>query len=165
MRALAVPANSIPADLEAKWVTAFVRLVEELGAFRTVRVRRLDTDRSADGVPLAPVLRGSAGDALPTDPAEILDHSGRRVVPVLARQFDEAEPLDAVTPLVRGRAYRACPGRSVIRLSRREATHPGSSGWSTATFAAVRCAASDPPACTSATRAARSSSGQRFLGG
>lgn len=59
-------------------VAAFVALVERLGAFRTIQVRLLDTAESGE-----PVLRGATPGALPRDPAEVLDSSGRRVVLVV----------------------------------------------------------------------------------
>lgn len=79
---------------------AFVRLVEESGAFRTVRVRRLVTDGVSGGVPLAPVLRGDTRDALPRDPAEILDHSGRRAVLVLTDGLAPAWRADLTGPVL-----------------------------------------------------------------
>ncbi|HEY0450701.1 FxSxx-COOH system tetratricopeptide repeat protein [Actinophytocola sp.] len=82
-------------------IAAFVALVEQLGAFRAVQVRLLDTDRAADGVPLPPVLRGGAADAPPRHPAEILDHSGRRVVLVLTDGVGAAWRTDLVGPVLR----------------------------------------------------------------
>jgi hypothetical protein len=81
-------------------VGAFVQLLEQLGAFRTVQVRLLDTNRSADGVALAPVLRGGAGDTVPRDPAEVVDHSGRRVVLVITDGLGSAWRNDMVGPVL-----------------------------------------------------------------
>jgi tetratricopeptide (TPR) repeat protein len=81
-------------------VAAFVRLVEESGAFRTIRVRRLVTDGVSGGVPLSPVLRGDTRDASERDPAEILDHSGRRVVLVLTDGLAPAWRADLTGPVL-----------------------------------------------------------------
>ena len=81
-------------------VAAFVRVVEESGAFRTIRVRRLVTDGVSGGVPLAPVLRGETRAALERDPAEILDHSGRRVVLVLTDGLAPAWRADLTGPVL-----------------------------------------------------------------
>ncbi|MGH3758999.1 FxSxx-COOH system tetratricopeptide repeat protein [Actinophytocola sp.] len=81
-------------------VAAFVTLVEKSGVFGTVRVRRLVTDGVRGGVPLAPVLRGGTGGTLPRDPAEILDHSGRRVVLVLTDGLAPAWRADLTGPVL-----------------------------------------------------------------
>jgi tetratricopeptide (TPR) repeat protein len=57
-------------------VDAFRTTLEQLGAFRTIRRRLLDTD----GVPR---LRGGTVDALTRGPAELLTSSGRRIMLVL----------------------------------------------------------------------------------
>jgi tetratricopeptide (TPR) repeat protein len=80
-------------------VRAFVQLLEQLGTFRTVQVRTLDTNRSADGVALTPVLHG-AGDTTPRDPAEVVDHSGRRVLLVITDGLGSAWRNDTVGPLL-----------------------------------------------------------------
>jgi tetratricopeptide (TPR) repeat protein len=76
-------------------IAAFVELLEQLGAFRTIRVKRLDTDRSAAGVPLSPVLCGATG---PRDPSEVVDHSGRHAVLVITDGLGEAWRSDLIGP-------------------------------------------------------------------
>ncbi|MEV7092237.1 FxSxx-COOH system tetratricopeptide repeat protein [Amycolatopsis sp. NPDC051045] len=63
-------------------VSAFRTGLEELGAFRTVQFRRLDT-RADDGARTRPVLHGDAPTSQPRDPAELIDPAGRRLVLVL----------------------------------------------------------------------------------
>jgi tetratricopeptide (TPR) repeat protein len=77
-------------------VAAFIELLEQLGAFRTIRVRRLDTNRSAAGVPLPPVLCGAAG---PRDPSEMVGHSGRSAVLVITDGLGEAWRSDLIGPV------------------------------------------------------------------
>lgn len=77
-------------------VAAFVELLEQLGAFRTIRVRRLDTNRSAAGVPLPPVLCGAVG---PRDPSEMVGHSGRSAVLVITDGLGEAWRSDLIGPV------------------------------------------------------------------
>lgn len=76
---------------------AFVELLEQLGAFRTIRVRRLDTNRSSAGVPLPPVLCGATG---PRDPSEMVDHSGRNAVLVITDGLGEAWRSDLIGPML-----------------------------------------------------------------
>jgi hypothetical protein len=95
-------------------VNAFVELLEQLGAFRTVRVRRLDTNRSSAGVALSPVLRGGPGNTVPCDPAEVIDPSGRRVVLVITDGLGDAWRCDLVGPIL-ARWGRTLPV-SVIHL-------------------------------------------------
>ena len=59
-------------------VAAFENLLSQLGAFRTIQRRHLDTHRS-----LEPTLRGAAEGSSPRPFSELLDPSGRRVVLVL----------------------------------------------------------------------------------
>ncbi|GAB1508993.1 FxSxx-COOH system tetratricopeptide repeat protein [Actinophytocola sp. KF-1] len=92
-------------------VAAFVELLEQLGAFRMIRVRRLDTNRFSAGVPLPPVLCGATG---PRDPAEVVDHSGRGVVLVLTDGLGEAWRSDLIGPVL-ARWGRAMPV-SVVHL-------------------------------------------------
>lgn len=61
-------------------VGTFVSLLERLGAFRSVQLRRLDTDGSSDGRPL---LRGATADTPARGPGALLDRSGRRILMVL----------------------------------------------------------------------------------
>lgn len=79
---------------------AFVELLEQLGAFRTVRLRRLDTSRSAGGVALPPMLRGVRGETGLRDPAEVVDHSGRHVVLVITDGIGAAWREDLVSPIL-----------------------------------------------------------------
>jgi hypothetical protein len=78
-------------------IAAFVELLEQLGAFRTIRVRRLDTNRSAAGVPLPPVLCGATG---PRDPSEMVDHSGRSAALVITDGLGEAWRSDLIGPVL-----------------------------------------------------------------
>jgi len=66
-------------------VTAFIGLLRQSGAFRTIQLRLLDTHRSGSGTGAmaAPVLRGGTPDTPARSPAEILDRSGRRIVLVM----------------------------------------------------------------------------------
>lgn len=80
-------------------VNAFLELLEQLGAFRTIRIRHLDTNRSSAGVALPPVLRGP-GNMVPCDPAQVIDHSGRRVVLVITDGLGEAWRGDLVGPIL-----------------------------------------------------------------
>jgi tetratricopeptide (TPR) repeat protein len=61
-------------------VGAFETLLRQLGTFRTIQRRLLDTSRSGIG---RPTLRGGTAVAPERDPAELLDPSGRRIVLVL----------------------------------------------------------------------------------
>lgn len=60
-------------------VAAFRTGLEQLGAFRTIQYRRLDT-RTDGGRRARPVLHGETPTAPPRDPAELIDPAGRRVV-------------------------------------------------------------------------------------
>jgi tetratricopeptide (TPR) repeat protein len=95
-------------------VDAFVELLEQLGAFRTIRVRRMDTNRSSAGVALPPVLCGSPGAEGARDPAEVVDRSGRRVVLVITDGLANAWRGDLIGPVLAQWA-RAMPV-SVIHL-------------------------------------------------
>ncbi|HVV23271.1 MAG TPA: FxSxx-COOH system tetratricopeptide repeat protein, partial [Pseudonocardiaceae bacterium] len=75
-------------------VSAFVALLERLGAFRTIQVRLLDT-----GDPGQPVLRGGAG-APARDPAEVLDSSGRRAVLLMTDAVSAAWKHNALLPIL-----------------------------------------------------------------
>ena len=78
-------------------IAAFVELLEQLGAFRTIRVRRLDTNRTAADLPLPPVLLGAAG---PRDPSEMVDHSGRSAALVITDGLGEAWSSDLIGPVL-----------------------------------------------------------------
>ncbi|MFL6123961.1 FxSxx-COOH system tetratricopeptide repeat protein, partial [Actinophytocola sp.] len=81
-------------------VDAFIELLEQLGAFRTIRLWYLDTSRSANGVPLPPELRSARDGAVPRDPAEVIDRSGRRLVLVLTDGFGDGWHEDLVSPIL-----------------------------------------------------------------
>ncbi|MDV5145377.1 FxSxx-COOH system tetratricopeptide repeat protein [Streptomyces sp. SBC-4] len=74
-------------------VAEFTAVVEQSGAFRDVRVRRLGVRETAAGEEA--VLRGPYADGPVGDPAELLDRTGRRIVLVLT---------DALAPLWRSGA-------------------------------------------------------------
>jgi hypothetical protein len=81
-------------------VTAFLRLVQQLGAFRTVRIRYLETEARATDGSLAPVLRGGTPDAPEHSVAELLDWYGGRLMLVLTDGVAEAWRRDLVSPLL-----------------------------------------------------------------
>ena len=81
-------------------VDGFVELLEQLGAFRTIRVRRLDTNRSSTGVPLSPALRGGPGDSVARDPAEVVELSGRRAALVITDGLGDAWRTDLIGPVL-----------------------------------------------------------------
>ncbi|MEU3743724.1 MULTISPECIES: FxSxx-COOH system tetratricopeptide repeat protein [Streptomyces] len=75
-------------------VAEFTAVVEQSGAFRDVRVRRLGVRETAAGEEV--VLHGPYGERGPAgDPAELVDRTGRRIILVLT---------DALAPLWRGEA-------------------------------------------------------------
>jgi hypothetical protein len=82
-------------------VAAFRALIEQLGAFRTVQVRRLDTAGHGE-----PALRGATAGASARDPAEVLDSSGRRVLLLLTDGVGEAWRNNAVLPLLASWGHR-----------------------------------------------------------
>ncbi|WP_245645246.1 FxSxx-COOH system tetratricopeptide repeat protein [Pseudonocardia acaciae] len=85
-------------------VHAFTALCERLGAFRSVQLRRLETDRPAPdspAQPVLPVLRGGTPDSPIHDPAELLDPTGRRILLVLTDGVGQSWRDDtAVTALL-----------------------------------------------------------------
>ncbi|MEU5260186.1 FxSxx-COOH system tetratricopeptide repeat protein [Amycolatopsis sp. NPDC021455] len=81
-------------------VTAFLELVQQLGAFRTVRIRYLETETRATDGSLAPVLRGGTPDAPQHSVAELLDWYGGRLMVVLTDGVGEAWRRDLVSPLL-----------------------------------------------------------------
>ncbi|WP_263855626.1 FxSxx-COOH system tetratricopeptide repeat protein [Amycolatopsis eburnea] len=81
-------------------VAAFLTLLRQLGAFGSIQVRLLETDkRGGDGMP-GPVLRGGTPGAPERQPAELLDPSGRRLLIVLTDGMGEAWHQDSVSPLL-----------------------------------------------------------------
>jgi hypothetical protein len=81
-------------------VTSFLRLVQQLGAFRTVRVRYLETETRAMDGSLAPVLRGGTPDAPQHSVGELVDWYGGRLLLVLTDGVGEAWRRDLVSPLL-----------------------------------------------------------------
>ncbi|OXM67907.1 FxSxx-COOH system tetratricopeptide repeat protein [Amycolatopsis vastitatis] len=81
-------------------VRSFLKLVQQLGAFRTVRIRYLETESRAIDGSLAPVLRGGTPDAPQHSVAELLDWYGDRLVLVLTDGIAEAWRRDLVSPLL-----------------------------------------------------------------
>ncbi len=81
-------------------VTAFLKLVQQLGAFRTVRIRYLETEARATDGSLVPVLRGGTPDAPQHSAAELLGWYGDRLMLVLTDGFGEAWRRDLVSPLL-----------------------------------------------------------------
>ncbi|WP_181774521.1 FxSxx-COOH system tetratricopeptide repeat protein [Amycolatopsis pittospori] len=80
-------------------VSAFVDLLGQVGAFRTIQVRLLETakDNGQDGL----VLRGGTPGAPARDPDEILDPSGRRAVLLLTDGVGDAwQKKDALYPIL-----------------------------------------------------------------
>ncbi len=80
-------------------VRAFISLSEQLGAFRTIQLRLLDTHLLA-GSPARPVLRGATPATPARSPAELLDPSGRRIVLVLTDGVGQCWRQDLVSPLL-----------------------------------------------------------------
>ncbi|WIV61292.1 FxSxx-COOH system tetratricopeptide repeat protein [Amycolatopsis nalaikhensis] len=81
-------------------VAAFLKLVQQLGAFRTVRIRYLETEARATDGSLAPVLRGGTPDAPQHSVAELLGWYGGRLMLVLTDGIGEAWRRDLVAPLL-----------------------------------------------------------------
>lgn len=81
-------------------VTAFISLSEQLGAFRTIQLRLLDTHEPAEGSPATPVLRGGTPATPTRSPAELLDSSGRRILLVLTDGVGQCWRQDLVSPLL-----------------------------------------------------------------
>ena len=93
-------------------LTAFIELLEQLGAFRTIQIRLLDFQD--DNGRLTPVLRGATPTASARDPAEIIDLSGRRAVLVLTDGVSDAWQQNALHPTL-SRWSRAMPV-SIVHL-------------------------------------------------
>lgn len=79
-------------------VSAFVRMLEQVGAFRTIQVRLLETAKDNDQA--APVLRGGTPGAPARDPDEILDPSGRRVVLLVTDGVGDAWQKTVLYPML-----------------------------------------------------------------
>lgn len=81
-------------------IDAFLALLRQLGAFRSIRVRLLTAERDPGGGPSRPVLRGGTTDAPARGPAELLDPSGHRVLLVLTDGASELWRDDLVAPML-----------------------------------------------------------------
>ncbi|GAA4533422.1 FxSxx-COOH system tetratricopeptide repeat protein [Amycolatopsis samaneae] len=79
-------------------VSAFVGLLEQLGAFRTIQLRLLETAK--DNGQAAPVLRGGTPGAPARDPDEILDSSGRRLVLLVTDGVGDAWQKNVLPPML-----------------------------------------------------------------
>ncbi len=80
-------------------ITAFVAVLERVGAFRTIQLRLFETTKLDDGS-LAPVLRGGTVDAPLRDPAEVLDPSGRRALLFLTDGVGDAWRREVLHPVL-----------------------------------------------------------------
>ncbi|MFI7119293.1 FxSxx-COOH system tetratricopeptide repeat protein [Amycolatopsis sp. NPDC049868] len=79
-------------------VSAFVELLRQVGAFRTIQVRLLETAKDTEE---DLVLRGGTPGAPARDPDEIVDSSGRRVVLLLTDGVGDAwQKKDALYPML-----------------------------------------------------------------
>jgi tetratricopeptide (TPR) repeat protein len=76
-------------------ITAFIAVLQQLGAFRTMQLRLLDTN-----APDGPVLRGGTPAAPGRGPAELLDPSGRRVLLVVTDGVAQPWRAGLVHPLL-----------------------------------------------------------------
>jgi tetratricopeptide (TPR) repeat protein len=74
-------------------VTEFISLLQQLGAFRTIQLRLLDTHG-------APILRGGMPGTQTRGPAELLDPFGRRIMLVLTDCVSEAWRSGQVSPML-----------------------------------------------------------------
>jgi tetratricopeptide (TPR) repeat protein len=81
-------------------VEAFVTVLKQVGAFRSVQIRLLETEGRAIVDGLGPVLRGGTPESLERRPAELLDPSGRRLLLVLTDGMGDAWRQDLVSPLL-----------------------------------------------------------------
>ena len=81
-------------------VSAFISLVQQLGAFETVQIRILDSHRPSPREPRMAVLRGGTPDAPHRGPAELLDHTGRRLVLLVTDGASAAWRQGLVLPML-----------------------------------------------------------------
>jgi tetratricopeptide (TPR) repeat protein len=77
-------------------VTEFISLLQQLGAFRTIQLRLLDTHHARG----APILRGGMPGTPTRGPAELLDPFGRRIMLVLTDCVSEAWRSGQVSPML-----------------------------------------------------------------
>lgn len=91
---LVVDAGPSMALWDAK-VKGFTALLQQLGAFRSIQIRLLDT-----GDPDAPTVRGGTLGSPARSPAELADRSGRRIMIVITDAVSESWRLGHVSPLL-----------------------------------------------------------------
>ncbi|MFG1639773.1 FxSxx-COOH system tetratricopeptide repeat protein [Amycolatopsis sp. NPDC049252] len=102
-------------------VSAFVRLVECLGAFRSVRVRLLETGKTGPaegGEVLGPTLRGGTADAPARGAGELIGSAGRSLLLLVTDGVSDAWHRDLVSPML-ARWGRAMPVAIVHLLPQR----------------------------------------------
>ncbi|MBE8520119.1 tetratricopeptide repeat protein [Amycolatopsis sp. H6(2020)] len=102
-------------------VTAFARLLERLGAFRSVRVRLLETGKTGaaeGGEVLGPTLRGGTADAPARGAGEVIGSSDRSLLLILTDGVSDAWHRDLVSPML-ARWGRAMPVAIVHLLPQR----------------------------------------------
>lgn len=81
-------------------VTVFIALLQQSGAFRTIQLRLLDTNRSRPGEPGTPVLRGGTPSTPSRSPAELLDRSGQRILLVVTDGVGDCWRQGLVNPML-----------------------------------------------------------------
>jgi tetratricopeptide (TPR) repeat protein len=102
-------------------VNAFVRLVERVGAFRSVRVRLLETGKTGPeegGAVVGPTLRGGTADAPARGPGELIGSTGRSLLLLVTDGVSDAWHRDLVSPML-ARWGRAMPVAIVHLLPHR----------------------------------------------
>ncbi|MEV6877017.1 FxSxx-COOH system tetratricopeptide repeat protein [Amycolatopsis sp. NPDC051128] len=102
-------------------VNAFVRLLERLGAFRSVRVRLLETGKTGaaeGGAVLGPTLRGGTADTPARGAGEVIGSSGRSLLLLLTDGVSDAWHRDLISPML-ARWGRAMPVAIVHLLPQR----------------------------------------------
>ncbi|MGW5745961.1 FxSxx-COOH system tetratricopeptide repeat protein [Amycolatopsis sp. NPDC003861] len=102
-------------------VNAFARLLERLGAFRSVRVRLLETGKTGaaeGGEVLGPTLRGGTADAPARGAGEVIGSADRSLLLLLTDGVSDAWHRDLVSPLL-ARWARAMPVAIVHLLPQR----------------------------------------------
>ncbi|MGV9364915.1 FxSxx-COOH system tetratricopeptide repeat protein [Amycolatopsis sp. NPDC003731] len=102
-------------------VNAFVQLIERLGAFRSLRVRLLETGKTGTaegGAVLGPVLRGGTSEAPSRGPREVIGSSRRSLVLLVTDGISDAWRRDLVSPMLAQWA-RAMPTAIVHLLPQR----------------------------------------------
>ncbi|MET9002194.1 SAV_2336 N-terminal domain-related protein [Amycolatopsis sp. NPDC004169] len=102
-------------------VNAFARLLERLGAFRSVRVRLLETGKTGTaegGEVLGPTLRGGTADAPARGAGEVIGAADRSILLLMTDGVSDAWHRDLVSPLL-ARWARAMPVAIVHLLPQR----------------------------------------------